>query len=441
MIISEFEYQKNTFFDSISYGKAVIFDPNSKHKYLLKKQTNNLINQIQSDILEYFNTVYKVNWEQLTSLYSDSSIEAVQSLFWEPYFNNIMVNIRKKNKISFLELYDMCIVKAKERFSGDVFKSYISQEAFNQAEKILLDHDANIKTLIKRRLFQFLISRYKKPIIVIIDEFHEEYFYQLSEVVKGIIIRKVDDYNLIVDYAYNFQIPMVKTDIEIKKHDFVIIDNIKEEVFINPDKKTFQLYKHTCDNIIFSKNEIAKYQMKQLKLYIPLVDTRYLNILENESFYAGVGIFKTEYFFMTRGLLPSNDELTNIFVQLMNTFKNREINVSIPDFGENKRLNYYLETATSIINIHGYTMVFNIFFDSLFEAILKTNKKIALVIPMMRNGDDITLWKEKINYLFKKLPKELMPYIVGFLQTDNSIDQIEDFVKSDFNILDLDTYI
>ncbi|MFA6800716.1 MAG: hypothetical protein WCR19_01255, partial [Acholeplasmataceae bacterium] len=40
-----------------------------------------------------------------------------------------------------------------------------------------------------------------------------------------------------------------------------------------------------------------------------------------------------------------------------------------------------------------------------------------------------------------KLPKELMPYIVGFLQTDNSIDQIEDFVKSDFNILDLDTYI
>jgi hypothetical protein len=200
------------------------------------------------------------------------------------------------------------------------------------------------------------------------------------------------------------------------------------------------MYIDKIDKMIFKPNQEAKYKMKTHEYYAPMVDTRYLSLIKNNSFYAGMATYRPEYLFMTKGMLPSKEELCHIFKDIFEAFKDRDVYIQTPDFGDLKWLDY-LPLTNAFINryIFGHGLVFRVFFDALVDTVKETKKQIHIVVPMIRDKIEVKPWKERIEFIFKDVPKHIKPKFGFQLETETSVDYIEDFVKTDFNIIGVDT--
>lgn len=442
MIYSSYKYEKDTFFEHAAYGKAVIFDPNKDYKYVKHEHIDALIIKIQRTVLGFFDSFYRIQEAEGSEWHYKRVTDAMQTVFWIWYFDYIMMDIRKKKKISFLKLYDLALKEARVRLKEGIVTTYILPESCAKADELIDEFEYPIKKLIKRVLFMDQISKYEEPIIVVTEEFHEEYFYQLSPYVKGLVIRNVNNPNEVVEFAHAFEIPMVKSQEEIQNGDKIIIDNKRNHLYIKPSKELYDQYIKEVDGATISRFELSKYGMKQLKIFANIVDTRPLESVRNRQFYYSLGLFRTEYFFMTKGMVPFKEELTDVFVKVFNAFMYREVNVRIPDFGEFKHLNYLSYVKTSITENGSRTIIYEVFFEALVDAIIQTKATVNVVAPMIRDERDIPLWKEKLDFIFEKIPNEYKPKFGIMLESENSVDEIEKYVKKmDFNIIGLNDLI
>lgn len=442
MINSDFNYTKKQFYQFAAYGKAFVFNAKDDYIHENDDRVHGFIVRIQRTLEEYFSALSRLEQEKWTKQHTKGITTLALMAFGRYTYINMLKHLRKTYKSSFLELFLKSIPLAIESLFDPGIVATYGKNAIEDTKLYIENHLDRLLLLIEREILREQLSHVTQDgnLILVIDTFHVEYFYKLPKAIKGFVIRHTHDKNEVAEFSHVYEIPMIETDEKIINDDRIIIDNIDNKFYINPTNDIYDAYIEKIDNLIFSPNDNAKYQMTERKYYATIVDRRYLNLVSNKSFYAGLGMYRPEYFFMAKGMLPREEELTEIYCDIVDHFIDREVYFLLPDLGEYKMLDYAPNITTYIKEcLKNQGLFFWVFYEAVKRTAVIKNKRFHLVVPMLRSKDEVELWKERINFIFSDLPEELRPLIGMHLETESAVDYAEDYVRTDFSFIGLDT--
>jgi phosphotransferase system enzyme I (PtsI) len=134
----------------------------------------------------------------------------------------------------------------------------------------------------------------------------------------------------------------------IQNGDFLIMDGEEGTVFINPDKATIERYKVRKQNWLQFKEslqEIADVTSMTKDRKVVHLHANINSIKEIDqvirSGASGVGLFRTEYLYMDRDTLPSEEEQFQVYLQAAKELNNQPIIIRTLDIGGDKELDYF----------------------------------------------------------------------------------------------------
>ncbi|WP_069651047.1 phosphoenolpyruvate--protein phosphotransferase [Caloranaerobacter ferrireducens] len=206
---------------------------------------------------------------------------------------------------------------------------------------------------------------------------------------------------------------------KVKNKDIVILDGEEGIVIINPDKETLKEYKD-------KKEEYQKYKnkLKQLKgresitkdgFKVELVanigtpkDVE--GVIRNDA--EGVGLYRTEFLYMDRKSLPTEEEQFSAYKEVAEKLKGKPVVIRTLDIGGDKDLPY-LELPKEMNPFLGYrairlcldrTEIFKTQLRALLRASIYGNIKI--MFPMISSIEELRQAKQILEEVKEDLRKE-----------------------------------
>lgn len=133
----------------------------------------------------------------------------------------------------------------------------------------------------------------------------------------------------------------------VRHGDFIILDGDTGEVFVNPDKNTIDKYDNKKREYLYFKNELKVLKGK------PSVtkDGERVHILANigtpkdvdaclENDAEGIGLFRTEFLYMDKNSLPSEDEQFEAYKEVVSRMQGKPVVIRTLDVGGDKDIPY-----------------------------------------------------------------------------------------------------
>lgn len=242
----------------------------------------------------------------------------------------------------------------------------------------------------------------------------------------------------------------------IKQNDYLIVDAIKGEIFINPSKDIITEYRFKKHEYQIKQEIINKYKdMRAVTIDGVKIDIS-LNIgsaskeeLDFEPYVDGVGLFRTEFLFMESKKMPSEEHQFNIYKKALMTFGKKPVILRTLDIGGDKELSY-LKMPKEDNPFLGNRAI-RLCFDNL--ELFKTQLRAALrasvfgnlwlMFPMVASIDDIYLIKEIINDVKKELIKKKIQFNpsfkIGVMIEIPSLIMIADLVAEEVDFASIGT--
>lgn len=222
----------------------------------------------------------------------------------------------------------------------------------------------------------------------------------------GIIVEKgsINSHSAIL--ARSLAIPMAvncpKILTEIKQNDAVILDSIDSKFIISPNKEYTEKYTNLLQDVNTQKEELKKIREiqsrtsdgKKIALMSNIEIPEEINsVLKNKS--DGVGLFRTEFLFLGRSELPSEEEQMNIYLDIAEKIAPHPLIIRTVDIGGDKLseiLNVVHEDNPNL-GCRGIRLSFANpkVFKTQIRAVLKANTKgnIKLMFPMISNVEEM----------------------------------------------------
>lgn len=133
----------------------------------------------------------------------------------------------------------------------------------------------------------------------------------------------------------------------IKNGDTIIIDGDNGEVFVNPSQDVIELYKKKQAEFELQKAELAL--LKNEKTVT--LDGKHLEVAANigtpedvesvlENGGEGVGLYRTEFLYMGKDALPTEDEQFSAYKEVLEKMEGKPVVVRTLDIGGDKKLPY-----------------------------------------------------------------------------------------------------
>ena len=134
---------------------------------------------------------------------------------------------------------------------------------------------------------------------------------------------------------------------EIQNGDLVIVDGINGEVHINPVPEVIEAYKNKAAQYAKEKAEWAKLKNEktysndgyQVELVANIGTPKDIEGVVNNGG-EGVGLFRTEFLYMGRDQLPSEEEQYEAYKTVLESLKGKPVVVRTLDIGGDKKLPY-----------------------------------------------------------------------------------------------------
>jgi phosphotransferase system enzyme I (PtsI) len=133
----------------------------------------------------------------------------------------------------------------------------------------------------------------------------------------------------------------------IQNGDFLIVDGQEGSVYINPDEPTIERYKARKNNWLQFKESLQEIadvlpvtlDRKLIGLHANINSVKEIDqVLRNGA--SGVGLFRTEYLYMDRDSLPSEEEQFEVYKQAAVELGGLPIIIRTLDIGGDKKLDY-----------------------------------------------------------------------------------------------------
>lgn len=264
--------------------------------------------------------------------------------------------------------------------------------------------------------------------VIIADEIHPSMTANMdTEHIAGIISEKGGDTSHASILARALEIPAVLSvkDIcsKIAEGEEVIVDGAYGEVFVNPTPITLKIYK--------KKKKAYDERVKELKKYIDKQtvtrDGRKVMLAANignadeaakavKAGAEGVGLFRTEFLFMNKQALPTEEEQYNEYKKAAVVLDGRQLTIRTLDIGGDKDIPY-MGLTKELNPFLGYRAIrfcldrVDIFTTQL-RAVLRASAygNIRIMIPMITSVTEVQAVKKIINGICRDLDKKDIKY-------------------------------
>lgn len=134
---------------------------------------------------------------------------------------------------------------------------------------------------------------------------------------------------------------------EVKQGDMVIVDGINGDVIIDPTEDELIAYQNKRERFFEDKKELQKLrdaetvtvdgEHAELAANIGTPDDLY-GVMENGA--EGIGLYRTEFLYMGRDQMPTEDEQFEAYKKVLETMKDKRVVVRTLDIGGDKELPY-----------------------------------------------------------------------------------------------------
>ncbi len=134
---------------------------------------------------------------------------------------------------------------------------------------------------------------------------------------------------------------------DVKNDDLLIIDGEHGEVFLNPDPQTIQKYQLKQKELVRERNALIYLKDSPAQTKNGKKVSLVANIGEPweltkavEYGAEGIGLFRTEYLFMNRESLPSEEEQYQAYKEVLHKMEGKSVVIRTLDIGGDKKLPY-----------------------------------------------------------------------------------------------------
>jgi phosphotransferase system enzyme I (PtsI) len=133
----------------------------------------------------------------------------------------------------------------------------------------------------------------------------------------------------------------------IQNGDFLIVEGQEGTIYINPDESTIERYKARKSNWLQFKESLQEIagvppmtvDHKMMKLHANINSVKEMDqVVRNGA--SGVGLFRTEYLYMDRDSLPSEEEQFEVYKHAAKELDGLPIIIRTLDIGGDKKLDY-----------------------------------------------------------------------------------------------------
>jgi len=207
---------------------------------------------------------------------------------------------------------------------------------------------------------------------------------------------------------------MVKSDASnniIKDNDLLIMHSENNEIIINPDQNEIKYFKSLDDKNTSLERGLKKVLKKKsitsdgiiIKIMSNIELSEEVKFLDNNC--DGIGLYRTEYLYMNRCNLPSEEEQVSAYKKVFKRMTKKAVTIRTLDIGSDKEVSENIKVGdiakNPALGLRGirYSLVEKNIFKTQIKAMLRAgyNKKLRILIPMITNVNEINMAKEIIN--------------------------------------------
>lgn len=280
----------------------------------------------------------------------------------------------------------------------------------NRLIRILVNVDSNTELL--------------TPSIVIADDLEpSETVTFRKEMILGFVLRQGSANSHTAILARGMDVPaLIQTPIQsetLKTGDMVILDAIDGCLITQPDEQQIQAYRKKIAKREQDLLELQKYLSgpsltmsgKTIKLYNNIGSLADINaVLEHGA--EGVGLFRSEFIYMGRDSLPSEEEQYQIYSQALKALQNKPLIVRTMDIGADKQVSYLnlKHEANPALGKRAVRICLsdkNLFKDQL-KALLRASVygNLLIMIPMIISVDEVKQCKAILDECRQELKQQ-----------------------------------
>ncbi|QJT09199.1 phosphoenolpyruvate--protein phosphotransferase [Oceanidesulfovibrio marinus] len=227
--------------------------------------------------------------------------------------------------------------------------------------------------------------------------------------------------------ARSLQIPALVgvTDLEtyVNDGDLVIIDGLKGKLIVNPEEAELEFY----SDLKYQFENYHKSIMQECHLPGETIDGYRINVFANVELFdelssvnengaEGVGLYRTEYTFLSRNELPTEEELTDEYMQMAQILGKRKVVFRSLDLGADKLARVFgtLQEPNPALGLRAirFSMRHRDLFRRQLKAVLRASVKgnVALMFPMISGLNEIHEAKAVLREAQRELEAEGREY-------------------------------
>jgi phosphotransferase system enzyme I (PtsI) len=262
-----------------------------------------------------------------------------------------------------------------------------------------------------------------EPLVLVADELLPSQVVMLGDrEVRGIVTQAGGQTSHAAILARSRGIPAVSGLSGMLKHvkngDILVVDGRDGHVVVNPDAETLAAYRKLQREFVNLKDHLAA-NRKQRPVTADGIEVELLANINNEADAkaavamgaSGVGLFRTEYLFLTHPDVPDEEEQTAAYRQIIAASPNHRVTIRTLDLGGDKTVPYlgHDREANPFLGWRSIRLSFEHpeFFATQIRAVLRaaagSKKKVRLMFPMITTLEEI----RKVRSMVKRARREL----------------------------------
>lgn len=339
-------------------------------------------------------------------------------------------------KRSIIEGYKKAFELSAKKLNCSMLDEVLSKGGGDRFQKKLVDFFDRSVAYLERSLIHECVKIYGKNCIITLDTLRLEHLFDIPDHVKGIVFKNFFSKGKIdLRFCSIYDIPIVQYAVEKKKTSRLLVSSYDNMVMRNPKQR--HIIKYERKNLEHRYMNTKDYSVNHygVNIFAQIGSKKNVEYLANNPMYEGIGMYHTEYDYLTFDMAMSEEFMTERYQVMIDEARkaDKEIIFSLADIRKDKGFNMPNNITIDLIDCEKYPGIF----VSQIKAIAKAAQgyqKISIAIPMIYQAKEIEEWRFTIEYYFE-LFDQAIPKVGFIFETESMYEYMYDLFNTKFDFV------